>query len=76
MPYQVRTDLTAQDLLIPSVNTDEFYGDEDIAKMKFLGWANEVTYEDDQDGSLAKFYAPEGHTVFLYSIDLEWREEA
>lgn len=72
MPYIVRQDLTAQDLAIPSANTDEFYTTEDLLKMRFVGWANENTYEDDQDGSLAKFVAPEGHTVFLYSIDLDW----
>ena len=75
MPYMVRADLTAQDLLIPAENTNEFYGDEDLAKFKFIGWVNENTYEDDPDGSFAKFRAPEGHFVFLYSIDLDWVEE-
>jgi hypothetical protein len=74
MSYIVRKDLTEQDLLIPVVNTDEYYGDEELAKLRFIGWANENTYEDDQDGSLAKFQDPRGHTVFLYSIDLEWQE--
>lgn len=72
MAYIVRRDLTAQDLAIPSVNTDEFYTDDELSKMKFLGWTNETTYEDDPDGSLARFRDPRGHTVFLYSIDLDW----
>ena len=75
MPYIVRADLTAQDLAIPSVNTDEFYTDDELCKMKFIGWVNENTYEDDPDGSFAKFQAPEGHTVFFYSIDLDWVSE-
>lgn len=74
LSIKVRPDLTAQDLAIPAVNTDEFYIDEDIEKMRFIGWADEDTFEDDPDGALAKFYAPEGHTVFLYSIDLEVTE--
>jgi hypothetical protein len=74
--YIVRKDLTEQDLLIPVINTDEYYGNEEMKNLKFIGWVNEVTYEDDHDGSLAKFQDPRGHTVFLYSIDLDWEEEA
>lgn len=74
MPYIVRRDLTEQDLAIPADNTDEFYTDDELSKMKFLGWTNERTYEDDEDGSLARFKDPRGHTVLLYSIDLDWQE--
>lgn len=75
MTFIVRPDLTAQDLLIPSTNTNEYYGDEDLATFKFIGWVDEITYEDDPDGSIAKFQAPEKHFVFLYNIDLEWVAE-
>lgn len=74
LKIKVRPDLTAQDLAIPSVNTDEFYIDEDIEKMRFVGWVDENTFEDDPDGSLAMFHDPRGHNVFFYSIDLEVTE--
>ena len=75
MPYKVRADLTAQDLAIPSLNTDEYYTDEQMKDLTFVGWVNEVTYGDDVDGSVAKFTHRLGHPVFLYSIDLDGYEE-
>lgn len=74
MPYTLRKDLIAQDLAIPAVNTNEFYTEHDLAKFVLCGIVNEETYEDDFDGSLVKFRAPEGHIVFLYNIDLDWVE--
>jgi hypothetical protein len=32
-------------------------------------------FEDDFSGEYAKFYAPEGHVVYLFNIDLEYLEE-
>lgn len=75
MPYTMRKDLIEQDLMIPSVNTNEYYTEHEIAKMKHLGSVNEETFEYDEAGSLVKFQAPEGHSVFLYNIDLEWVDE-
>ena len=72
MAYIVRRDLTAQDLAIPSVNTDEFYTDDELVKMQYIGSVDEVTFEDDPSGALVKFRDPRGHFVLLYSIDLEW----
>jgi hypothetical protein len=85
MPYIVRKDLTAQDLAIPVLNTDEYYTDYEMLQLEFLGWADEIpydddengyvpTYEDNDDGSVAKFRTPKGEIVYLYSIDLEWQE--
>jgi hypothetical protein len=75
MAYKVRADLTAQDLAIPSLNTDEYYTDEEMRDLTFVGWVNETTFEDDVDGAVAKFTHRLGHPVFLYSIDLDWVEE-
>jgi hypothetical protein len=73
--YTVRKDLVESDLLIPSVNTNEYYGVEEVAKLKHIGNVNEQ-FEDDFSGGYIKFRAPEGHFVFLYSIDLDWIEES
>ena len=70
----IRKDLVEASLLIPSVNTTEFYGNEDVAKLKYVGSVDEA-FEDDSSGAYAKFYAPEGHVVYLYNIDLEYLEE-
>jgi glutamyl-tRNA reductase len=70
----IRPDLVAQDLLIPALNTNQFYGDEDVAKLKYVCNVNE-DMEEDLDGAYVKFYAPEGHTVILFNIDLEYLEE-
>lgn len=75
MAYKVRADLTAQDLAIPSLNTDEYFTDDEMKDLVFVGWVNEVTFEDDVDGAVAKFQHKHGHPVFLYSIDLNWVEE-
>lgn len=72
MPYTVRKDLIEQELSIPSLNTNEYYTEHDLAKFVFIGFVDETTYEDDPDGSVAKFRAPEGHSVFLHNIDLDF----
>ena len=41
--------------------------------MKYIGSVNEQ-FEDDDSGAYIKFYAPEGHVVYLYNIDLDWIE--
>jgi hypothetical protein len=69
----VRRDLVEANLLIPSVNTNEYYGQEQLSKMKYIGNVNEQ-FEDDDSGAYVKFYAPEGHVVYLYNIDLDWIE--
>jgi hypothetical protein len=69
----VRRDLVEADLLIPSVNTNEYYGTEDIIKLKYIGNVNEQ-FEDDFSGGYVKFRDPRGHFVFLYNIDLDWIE--
>ena len=74
MPHIIRPDLVADDLLIPALNTNQFYGDEDVAKLKYICNVNE-DMEDEFDGAYVKFHAPEGHTVILYNIDLEYLEE-
>jgi hypothetical protein len=74
MSYVIRPDLVEQDLLIPAVNTNQFYGDEDLVKLKHMGSVNE-SFEDDESGGYVKFYAPEGHVVYLYNIDLEYKED-
>jgi hypothetical protein len=73
MPYVVRPDLIAEGLRIPSVNTNEYYGQEEVSKLKYIGNVNE-DFEDDFSGGYVKYYAPEGHVVYLYNIDLEWIE--
>jgi hypothetical protein len=75
MPYIVRRDLTAQDLMIPSHNTNEYYGDEHLVTFRLIGSVSEDTFEDDESGSVIKFQAPEGHSVFLDSIDLDWVDD-
>ena len=72
--HVIRKDLIEADLLIPAFNTNQFYGAEDVAKLKYVCNVNEEM-EDDLDGAYVKFYAPEGHTVILYNIDLEYLEE-
>lgn len=72
MPYTLRKDLIEQELSIPSVNTNEYYTEHDLAKFVFISSVDEETYEDSEDGSIVKFRAPEGHSVFLYNIDLDW----
>jgi hypothetical protein len=74
--YIVRRDLTALDLAIPSINTDEYYTDDDLVKMKYVGCVDEKTYEDDEYGAVVKFRDPRGHFVLFESIDLDWVEEA
>ncbi len=71
MTYVIRPDLIAEGLFIPSVNTTEYYGQDELSKLKYIGSVNE-DFEDDFSGAYVKFYAPEGHVVYLYSIDLEW----
>ena len=75
MPYTLRKDLIEQDLMIPSLNTNEYYTEHDLVKFRLIGSVDETTFEDDPDGSVVKFQAPEGHSVFLYNIDLDWIEE-
>jgi hypothetical protein len=75
MAYKVRADLTAQDLAIPSLNTGEYYTDDEMKNLIFIGWVDENTYEDDEDGTVAKFRNKAAHPVMLYSIDLDWVEE-
>ena len=77
--YVVRKDLVEEMLLIPAINTTSYYGPEEVLQMKYLGWVDEdlVDVADDDAsrcGVHVKFRAPEGHIVFLYSIDLEWIE--
>jgi hypothetical protein len=78
VPYIVRKDL--KETRIPAVNTDEFYGNKKIAKMKFIGWVNEISYEDEPNGCLgnddylAKFRDPRGHIALFFSSDLEWQD--
>ena len=77
--YVVRKDLVEEMLLIPAINTTSYYSPEEILQMKYLGWVDEdlVDVADDdasRDCVHVKFRAPEGHIVFLYSIDLEWIE--
>ena len=74
MPHIIRPDLVAQDLLIPALNTNQFYGDEDVAKLKYVCNVNE-DMEEDLDGAYVKSYAQEGQTVILFNIDLEYLEE-
>ena len=71
----VRRDLMEADLLIPSINTNEYYGQEQLSELKYIGNVNE-DFEDDFSGGYVKVRDPRGHFVFLYSIDLEWIEEA
>lgn len=73
MPCVIRPDLIAEGLRIPSVNTNQLYGQEEMSKLKYIGSVNE-DFEDDFSGAYVKFYAPEGHVVYLYNIDLEWIE--
>lgn len=73
--YTIRKDLVEADLLIPSINTNEYYGQEQLSELKYIGNVNE-DFEDDFSGGYVKFRDPRGHFVFLYSIDLEWVEEA
>jgi hypothetical protein len=75
MAYIVRRDLTAQDLMIPSHNTNEYYGDEHLVTFRLIGSVDETTFEDAEDGAVIKFQAPEGHFVFLDNIDLDWVTE-
>lgn len=74
MPHVIRPDLVAQDLLIPALNTNQFYDVDDVAKLKYVCNVGE-DMEEDLDGAFVKFYAPEGHTVILFNIDLEYLEE-
>lgn len=74
MPHVIRPDLVAQDLLIPALNTNQFYDVDDVAKLKYVCNVDE-DMEEDMDGAFVKFYAPEGHTVILFNIDLEYLEE-
>jgi hypothetical protein len=74
MIITVRKDLVEADLLIPAHNTNQFYGVEDVAKLKYVCNVDE-DMEEDIDGAFVKFYAPEGHTVILYNIDLDYLEE-
>jgi hypothetical protein len=76
MAYIVRPDLTALDLAIPSINTDEYYTDDELEKMQYIGCVDETTYEDDEFGAVVKFRDPRGHFVLFESIDLTWKEEA
>ena len=69
--YVIRPDLVKEGLFIPSTNTNQYYGVEDVARLKHVHAVNE-NYEPDEDGCYECFYAPEGHVVFLYSMDLEW----
>lgn len=74
MPHFIRPDLVAQDLLIPALNTNQFYDVDDVAKLKYVCNVGE-DMEEDMNGAFVKFYAPEGHTVILFNIDLEYLEE-
>lgn len=74
MPHFIRPDLVALDLLIPAINTNQFYDVEDVAKLRFVCNVGE-DMEDDFSGAYAKFYAPEGHVVLLENSDLEYLEE-
>lgn len=75
MPYTLRKDLIEQDLMIPAVNTNDYYTEHDLAKFKFICTVDEETFEPNPDGSFVKFQAPELHSVILYNIDLDWIEE-
>jgi hypothetical protein len=74
MTPTIRRDLVEAALMIPAVNTNQFYDVEDVAKLKYIGNVDSA-FEDDFSGEYAKFYAPEGHVVYLFNIDLEYLEE-
>ena len=49
MPHFIRPDLVALDLLIPAINTNQFYDVEDVAKLRFVCNVGE-DMEDDLSG--------------------------
>lgn len=75
MRYAVRADLVAQDLGIPDARHDEHYTDDYVRSLTFVAWVDDSTYEDGEDGTVAKFHNAEGDEVYLYSIDLDYINE-
>jgi len=75
MSYVIRKDLVAQDLAIPDARYDGHYTDDFVRTLTFVAWVDDSTYEDDEDGAVAKFHNAEGEEVYLYSIDLDYINE-
>ena len=57
-------------MLLQSLNTNQLYDVSDIEKLEYVCNVG-YDFEENFLGVFAKFYAPEGHTVYFYNEDIE-----